>query len=85
VQNRVVLLVGMFAGILMGIEQDFQLAPAHANLNLIGSILLFLFGLYCRLIPGRRDLDAGRGSGLAAWRSWISVATAVTFAALSMA
>jgi hypothetical protein len=40
----VVLLVGMLAGIVMGIEQDFQLAPAH--LDLIGSILLFLFGLY---------------------------------------
>ena len=24
---------GVFAGIVMGIEQDFQLAPAHANPN----------------------------------------------------
>lgn len=40
----VVLLVGMRAGIAMGIQQDF--APAHAHLDLVGGVLLFLFGLY---------------------------------------
>ena len=39
----VVLLVGMLAGIAMGIQQNFTLAAAHAHLNLIG-VLLFLFG-----------------------------------------
>ncbi|MEN3376701.1 MAG: hypothetical protein V7604_2056, partial [Hyphomicrobiales bacterium] len=29
-------LVGMAAGIVMGIRQDFSLAPAHAHLNLLG-------------------------------------------------
>ena len=43
--------VGMLAGIAMGIEQNFTLAPAHAHLNLVGGVLLFLFGLYYRLIP----------------------------------
>jgi zona occludens toxin (predicted ATPase) len=33
----VVLLVGMLAGIAMGIEQNFT--PAHAHLNLIGGVL----------------------------------------------
>ena len=47
----VVLLVGMLAGIAMGILQNFTLAPAHSHLNLIGGVLLFLFGLYYRLIP----------------------------------
>ena len=47
----VVLLVGMLAGIVMGIEQDFALAPAHAHFNLIGGVMLFLFGLYYRLVP----------------------------------
>ena len=47
----VVLLVGMLAGIAMGIQQNFVLTPAHAHLNLIGGVLLFLFGLYYRLIP----------------------------------
>ena len=38
----------------MGIRQDFALAPAHAHLNLVGGVLLFLFGLYYRLVPGSR-------------------------------
>ena len=42
--SAVVLLVGMLAGIAMGIQQNFMLAPAHAHLNLIGGVLLFLFG-----------------------------------------
>ena len=47
----VVLLVGMLGGIVMGIEQDFALAPAHTHLNLIGGVMLFLFGFYYRLVP----------------------------------
>jgi hypothetical protein len=47
----VVLLVGMLAGIDMGIREDFALAPAHAHLNLVGGVLLFLFGLYYRVVP----------------------------------
>jgi hypothetical protein len=47
----VVLLIGMLAGIAMGITQNFVLAPAHAHLNLVGGVLLFLFGLYYRLVP----------------------------------
>jgi hypothetical protein len=47
----VVLLVGMLAGIVMGIQQDFTLAPAHAHFNLVGGVLLFLFGLYYRVVP----------------------------------
>ena len=42
--SAVILLVGMLAGIAMGIEQNFVLAPAHAHLNLVGGVLLFLFG-----------------------------------------
>lgn len=47
----VVLPVGMLADIAMGIQQNFVLAPAHPHLNLIGGVLLFLFGLYYRLVP----------------------------------
>jgi hypothetical protein len=43
---------GQDAGrIAMRIQQNFTLAPAHAHLNLIGGVLLFLFGLYYRLAP----------------------------------
>jgi hypothetical protein len=52
--SAVILMAGMLAGIAMGIKQDFVLAPAHAHLNLVGGVLLFLFGLYTGLFrpPG---------------------------------
>jgi hypothetical protein len=46
-----VLVLGMLAGIVMGIREDFALAPAHAHLNLVGGVLLFLFGLFYRVVP----------------------------------
>jgi peptidoglycan/LPS O-acetylase OafA/YrhL len=49
--SAVILLMVMLAGIVMGVEQNFALQPAHAHLNLIGGVLLFLFGLYYRLFP----------------------------------
>ena len=64
----VILLVGMLAGIVMGIEQDFTLAPAHAHFNLVGGVLLFLFGLYYRLVPAAGSSRAGEGPGLAPYR-----------------
>ena len=44
-------LIGMAAGIVMGIRQDFSLAPAHAHLNLLGFVVLFLAALYYRVVP----------------------------------
>jgi hypothetical protein len=41
-QSVVVLLVGMLAGVVMGIQQNFALGPGHAHLNLVGGVLLFL-------------------------------------------
>ena len=60
----VLLLIGMLAGVAMGIEQNFMLAPAHAHLNLVGGVLLFLFGLYYRTVPaaGRSRLATLQGS-----------------------
>jgi uncharacterized membrane protein len=69
----VVLLIGMLAGVAMGVKQDFALAPAHAHLNLVGGVLLFLFGLYYRLVP-----DAGKQS-LAKWQGWLHIIGAVVF------
>ena len=40
------LLVGMCFGIRMGMTQDFTYAPAHAHLNLVGGVLMFLAGLF---------------------------------------
>ena len=48
---------GMFWGIHMAISNDHTLAPAHAHLNLLGWVSLFLFGVYYRLHP---SLDSSR-------------------------
>lgn len=69
----VVLLVGMLAGIVMGVTHDFALAPAHAHLNLVGGVLLLLFGLYYRLVP-----SAG-ASGLARLQGWLHIIGAIVF------
>jgi len=71
----VVLLVGMLAGIGMGMTQNFVLAPAHAHLNLIGGVLLFLFGLYYRLIP------AAGTTTLAKVQGWLHMVGAILFPA----
>ena len=70
-----VLLAGMLAGIAMGIQQDFTLAPAHAHLNLIGGVLLFLFGLYYRLVP------AAGTTALARVQGWLHMVGAILFPA----
>ena len=71
--SAVILLAGMLAGIVMGIKQDFALAPAHAHLNLIGGVLLFLVGLYYRLIP------AAGSSTLAKVQGWLHMIGAIAF------
>ena len=69
----VILLIGMLAGIVMGMEQNFTLAPAHAHLNLIGGVLLFLFGLYYRLVP------AAGTTTLAKVQGWLHMIGAILF------
>jgi hypothetical protein len=71
----VVLLLGMLAGIDMGIRQDFVLAPAHAHFNLIGGVLLFLFGLFYRLVP------AAGTSRLAILQGWLHIVGGILFPA----
>jgi hypothetical protein len=71
----VILLFGMVAGIVMGIEQDFGLAAAHAHLNLIGGVLLFVFGLYYKLVP------AAGNSALAKPQGWLQIAGGILFPA----
>jgi hypothetical protein len=73
--SAVILLAGMLAGIAMGIEQNFVLAPAHAHLNLIGGVLLFLFGLYYRLVP------AAGATKLAKVQGWLHIIGAILFPA----
>src|SRR4051812_11978818 len=42
-------LTGMGMGIAMAIARDHAVMPAHAHLNLLGWVSLFLFGIYYRL------------------------------------
>ncbi len=46
-----VLVLGLLLGIEMAMRQNFLLMPAHAHLNLIGGVLMFLAGLYYRVVP----------------------------------
>ena len=50
-------LVGMAMGIGMGMSGNHSIAPAHAHLNLLGWVSLFLFGIYYERRP---SLDSSR-------------------------
>jgi hypothetical protein len=66
-------LIGILLGIVMGIRQDFTLMPAHAHLNLLGFVTLFMSALYYRVVPG------AAASRLAWYQAVVSVAGAVVF------
>ena len=55
ISSPVYLLVGMAFGIWMSATQDHSLAPAHAHLNLIGGVLLALFGAFYMLVPSAAE------------------------------
>jgi hypothetical protein len=52
----------------MAISEDHSAFPAHAHLNLLGWVSLFLFGIYYRLHPA---LDQSRTAMIQVW-VWIS-------------
>jgi hypothetical protein len=58
------LIVGVCLGIYMGMNEDFQLMPVHAHLNLVGWVSLALFGVVYRLYP---RLAASRLAGVQFW------------------
>ena len=45
------LVVGLVMGIGMGVAHDFQFAPVHAHLNMVGFVSLAIFGLTYKLYP----------------------------------
>jgi FtsH-binding integral membrane protein len=63
-----IVIAGMAWGIEMAISQDHSAMPAHAHLNLLGWVSLFLFGIYYRLHPAT---DEAR---LAFWQVWVWIA-----------
>jgi len=66
-------LIGMAFGIFMGIRQDFVLAPAHAHLNLLGFVTMFLSALYYRVFP------QAAASRLAPYQAFVSAVGAILF------
>jgi hypothetical protein len=52
-------LAGMAMGIGMAASHDHSVAPAHAHLNLLGWVSLFLIGIYYRFNPA---LDVSRAA-----------------------
>jgi len=60
-QAAVVFVVaGMIWGIVMAISEDHSAMPAHAHLNLLGWVSLFLFGIYYRLHPSLEGTTSAR-------------------------
>jgi peptidoglycan/LPS O-acetylase OafA/YrhL len=52
-------LIGMTGGVLMAASHNHDLHPAHAHLNLLGWVSLFLLGGFYRMNP---SLDTRRGA-----------------------
>jgi len=65
---------GMIWGIVMGISQDHSTFPAHAHLNLLGWVSLFLFGVYYHLHPA---IDRDRLAFVQVW-IWIAATVVLT-------
>ncbi len=60
-------IAGMIWGLVMAISGDHSAMPAHAHLNLLGWVSLFLFGIYYRL---RASLERSRAAMIQVWL-WI--------------
>ena len=58
---------GMIWGIVMAISEDHSAMPAHAHLNLLGWVSLFLFDFYYRLHP---SLEGSKSAIVQVW-VWI--------------
>ncbi len=71
------LLVGMLGGIVMGMQESFLLAPAHAHLNLVGWLSLAVMGGYYAV-----DRGAPRRLG---WLNFIFSALGATVLPLGIA
>ena len=69
-------LVGISFGIYMGATQEFGFAPLHAHINLLGFVLMTLFGIFYALFP------AMAGTVLAKAHFWLHQAGALVLLVL---
>ena len=51
----ILLIGGVVLGIFMAMNKDYQLAPVHAHVNLVGWVSLAIFGLTYRAFPRLKD------------------------------
>ena len=51
----ILLIGGVVLGIFMAMNKDYQLAPVHAHVNLVGWVSLAIFGLVYRAFPRLKD------------------------------
>jgi hypothetical protein len=63
-------LIGMAWGIQMSMTQDHTLASAHAHNNLVGFVVMTIYGVYYRLVPGAAN------TALARIHFWLALASA---------
>ena len=68
-------IAGMIWGIIMAVSHDHSAMPAHAHLNLLGWVSLFLFGLFYHLHPA---IDRSRAA-LVQVAVWIVGTVILTF------
>jgi hypothetical protein len=59
---------GMIWGLVMAISEDPSSMSAHAHLNLLGWVSLFLFGIYYRLHP---EFEDTKSASIQVW-FWIA-------------
>jgi hypothetical protein len=82
ISSPVYLLVGMGFGIWMSATQDHTLAPAHAHLNLIGGVLMAIFGGFYTLFPSAAQTMLARIqvgiTHLAVWFMFPGIIMAIT-------
>jgi peptidoglycan/LPS O-acetylase OafA/YrhL len=67
---------GMIWGITMAISENHQTMPAHAHLNLLGWVSLFLFGVFYHLHPA---MDRSRVAIVQVW-IWIGATVLLSIA-----
>lgn len=65
--GAVSVLIGMSWGIVMSATQDHTLMPAHAHLNLIGFVVMTIYGIYYALTP------QAAANGLARVHFWLAL------------
>ncbi|MGH6738686.1 MAG: hypothetical protein ACREDY_06585, partial [Bradyrhizobium sp.] len=71
---------GMIMGIVMAASGNHSVYPAHAHLNLLGWVSLFLIGIFYRYYPA---LDASRIALLQVW-IWICGTVVLTLGVMAI-